>query len=135
MRRRRALAEAAVALALARLALRMLPFRWLAPSPARPGPVSLGAKSSDPQAIEVGWAVEGAAARLPWRSTCLVRALAGRLMLGRRGVPSVLCLGVAKEEGAIRAHAWLVASGGVVCGGPEAQGFTAIAAFPSGLRP
>ena len=135
MRRAPVLVEAALSLTLARLALRLLPFRWLAPSAAEPGPARAGTAGPDPRAAGVGRAVERAAARLPWRSTCLVRALAGRLMLTRRGVPSVLCLGVAKDTGAIRAHAWLVAGGGTVCGGPEAPDYTAIAAFPTGRAP
>lgn len=145
MRRVLRVAEAAAALALARLAVRLLPFRWLAPAAAPPHAVpsspvlscsaSSGAGGLDPRAARVGRAISGAAARLPWHSTCLARALAGRLMLARRGVPCVLCLGVATEAGAIRAHAWLVAGGGVVCGGREAPGYTAIAAFPTGGAP
>lgn len=36
------------------------------------------------------------ARRLPWDCACLVRALAARRVLGRRGVPSTLYLGVAR---------------------------------------
>lgn len=135
MRRILVLAEAAVALTLARLALRSLPFRWLAPSADWSAPAPPAAGSADPRAARVGRAIGRAADRLPWHSTCLVRALAGRMMLARRGVPSVLCLGVAKDVEAFRAHAWLLASGGVVCGGREAPGYTPIAAFPTGRAP
>jgi hypothetical protein len=67
--------------------------------------------------------------RLPWRSTCLVQALAARSMLRRRHVATLLHFGVALDEGRIRAHAWLEAGGGCVCGGKAAIGFTPIAAF------
>lgn len=127
MGRLAALAEAALALAVARLALAVLPIRWLVPSASRPGPSGPDPGPPDPRARLVAWAIERGAVRLPWRSRCLVRALAGRWMLGRRGVTSVLCLGVAREGGVLTAHAWLLVAGRAVCGGREAPGYTPIA--------
>lgn len=139
MGRLAALAEAALALAVARLALALLPIRWLVPSPSRPGPFGPDPGRPDtraaPRARVVAWAIERGAVRLPWRSRCLVRALAGRWMLGRRGVPSVLCLGVAREGGVITAHAWLLVAGRAVCGGREAPGYTPIAAIRASRSP
>lgn len=44
----------------------------------------------------------------PWRNRCLVSSLAGRLMLRRRKIPSVLSLGVIRRpDGRLDAHAWL----------------------------
>jgi hypothetical protein len=123
--------EAACALSLARLLLRVLPFSRIA---RRAGTTDAGEDAparvtSDSKAAAVGAAVDGAAARLPWYSSCLVRALAGRLMLARRRIPSTLVLGVAKDAETLHAHAWLIAAGGTVCGGREVPDFHPIAAL------
>lgn len=49
-------------------------------------------------------------------------------MLARRRIPSTIVFGVA-GGGQLRAHAWLVAGDGTVCGGREAGAFTPIATF------
>ena len=122
-----------VALTTAGLLLRMLPFRTIMKSVgigrARVGADVALRRTSDPVAAAVGVAVNRAAVRLPWRPTCLVQALAGRLMLMRRGVPSIVVFGVTKRMEHIHAHAWLVAGNGTVCGGRERAGFQPIAAF------
>lgn len=51
-------------------------------------------------------------------STCLVRACALHWMLGRRGIPSRLCIGVNRSPAGIHAHAWVEVSGEAV-GEPE----------------
>jgi Transglutaminase-like superfamily len=82
------------------------------------------------EAEAIVWAVSAAAARTPWRSTCLVRSLAGCAMLRRHGVPSVVYLGVAKDaSGRLVAHSWLRCGGRVVTGGGSQQGYAAIAAY------
>src|SRR5437016_10365838 len=53
------------------------------------------------------------AAKLPWTSSCLVRAMAARHLLHRRGLPCTLYLGVNRDQPPLRAHAWL--RSGVVC--------------------
>ena len=125
--------EAMAALTTAGLLLRILPFRSIMVlvgiGRARAGEDVVLHRTSDPVAAAVGVAVNRAAARLPWHSTCLVRALAGRLMLMRRGVPSLVVFGVTKRMEHIHAHAWLVAGDGTVCGGREGAGFQPIAAF------
>src|SRR5262245_38515463 len=106
---RRLLLEAAFALLGARGSLLLLPFASLA---ARLGEAraetpleSSPAQSAD--AERVRWALGTAARRLPWRSSCLVRALAGRRMLARRGVPCTLYLGVRRAGASLEGHAWL----------------------------
>ncbi len=94
-----------------------------APTSAGPGGVS-------PQARAVGWAVQAAAARTPWRSTCLVQSLAGYVILHRRGVPSLVCLGVAKDRaGGFSAHSWLRCGDDVVTGRASYQRYTLIASY------
>ena len=55
--------------------------------------------------------------RVPWRSDCVVQALAARRWLARGGVGSTVCVGVRKDEQGFQAHAWLKAAGRVVTGG------------------
>ena len=86
-------------------------------------------RPTDPAALVVARAVTSGARRVPMHSTCLMQALAARMMLVRRHVPSVLVLGVGSHDGRPRAHAWLIAGGGAVCGGQEAADFRPIAAF------
>lgn len=66
----------------------------------------------------VTWAISSAASRVPWRSDCLVQAMAARRWLQAHGMYSQLRLGVGKNEnGAMRAHAWLLHDGHPVTGG------------------
>lgn len=123
--------EAALALLLARLSL-SLPASWLLRGAERgdwEGDVRL---SDDPRARQVAQALARAARRLPFHTTCLVRAMAGRTMLRRRGIPCTLHLGVARQNGALAAHAWLTAEGGMITGGEEAPAFLPLAKIPAG---
>lgn len=62
--------------------------------------------ASDVVPSEVAWSVN-AAARLVPGSTCLVRALAVRILLARAGIPSLVYVGVRRTATGIDAHAWL----------------------------
>ena len=132
-RRRLRVLEGMTALTTVSLFLRILPFRTVMTLAAiRPGRVDESAalhRTGQPLAAAVGVAVNRAAARLPWHSSCLDRALAGRLMLRRRSVPSSVVFGVTKRGEQIHAHAWLVAGDGIVCGGRERAAFQPIAVF------
>jgi hypothetical protein len=50
--------------------------------------------------------------------TCLPRACTLHRMLGRRGIPSNLCIGATKSQGKFSAHAWVEVEGEPV-GEPE----------------
>jgi len=67
------------------------------------------------------------ARRVPWRATCLVQALAGWLLLKRRGIVATIRFGVAKSEAGLAAHAWLVVGSEIVLGGEAAPDFKALA--------
>lgn len=57
---------------------------------------------------EIKTAIRTACHMIPWKSRCLVRALAARAMLSRRGISSKLSLGVLLDDRKkISAHAWL----------------------------
>ncbi|CAA7615401.1 conserved hypothetical protein [Candidatus Terasakiella magnetica] len=123
--------DVVILLALVRVALALLPVRWvfriLAPpiTPPREAPANRAAEIA-----RVRWAIMAAAARLPGTSSCLSRALAGLLVLARRGLPATLHMGVARAKSGGAAHAWLVSGQYDVSGGGDAaSGFVPIAAF------
>lgn len=75
-------------------------------------------------ADRVVWAVT-AASRIVPRATCLTQALAGQVLLARRGYQSRLRIGVARGGGSdFRAHAWLEYQDEVVIGGGNLDEFT-----------
>jgi hypothetical protein len=64
---------------------------------------------------------------VPWRTTCLVQALAGSLLLKRRGITAVVRFGVTKQKPGLAAHAWLIVGGRTVLGGEAAADFVPLA--------
>lgn len=105
-------AEALAVLAACCLLLRIRPYRALArrlPMGDRPAPHAVSRA--------VAAAVRRAAALLG-PDLCLREAMAGRIMLARRGYASTIRLGVRQAaDGGLRAHAWLVSGDYVVTGG------------------
>ncbi|SEU28414.1 lasso peptide biosynthesis B2 protein [Paenibacillus sp. NFR01] len=66
----------------------------------------------------------------PWRSNCMVRAVAGLRMLEKRGIESTLYMGVARDrEGRMIAHAWLRSGMLYVSGDDAMKGFTVVEKF------
>ncbi len=66
----------------------------------------------------VAFAVPLMGARVPWRSDCLVQAMAAQSWLAGAGVAATICIGARKNEGsAFEAHAWLKVGDEVVTGG------------------
>jgi hypothetical protein len=87
-----------------------------------------------PATVVVGRDVRRALGRasrhLPWHSTCLMRAIAGRIMLRRRQCPGTVFVGVERRQGSDHAfHAWLLAGGVPITGVSEARRFTVVATF------
>lgn len=76
----------------------------------------------------IGWAVNSAAARVPWRSDCLLQAMAGSMWLDRIERTYKLNIGVRKNAaGGLEAHAWLTSGDLVVTGNlPDLKGFSRI---------
>lgn len=132
-RHRLRVVEATAALMAARLALLVLPFAWIARAA---GPVDSGRvhdrplrATTDPVSLGVRGALRAGARRLPGRTTCLARAMAGRMMLAWRGRRSTLVIGVASDRNGVSAHAWLLTGDGYVCGGRDAGKFHPLAAM------
>ena len=65
----------------------------------------------------LAWAVTAASRRVP-AATCLTQALALHLLCRRRGWPTQLQIGVARSDGAFRAHAWVEHDGKILIGEP-----------------
>lgn len=125
--RRMYLREAAFTLFLARVAVRVIPaaqvFAWANRPPRR-----IRRFTTD----EVGWvlwAIDAAAAKSRSEALCLPRALAAHSMLRRRGIASRVCLGVAREQGNLSAHAWVEIGKDRIVAGPGAGAFTRLAEF------
>ncbi|MBX9797090.1 lasso peptide biosynthesis B2 protein [Sphingomonas sp.] len=133
------LAEAALALAWARLTILLTPSmapasRWGVLVPADDPGAGSGLIASDAHRLatarQIGWAVATAARLVPFRAVCLPQALAARAMLARRGTPSVLHFGARRDDArAMVAHAWLDAAGARVTGYPIDPGIAEIGAF------
>jgi len=130
---RRLLFEAAFNLVGAQLAIRFIPFSRIARGLGRPGQapeVSAVDSEEGRRAQQVGWAVTKLARYAPWDAKCLAQAVAGKWMLRRRRLPSVLYLGVDHgDESWLDAHAWLRCGTAFVTGEPEHERFKILATF------
>lgn len=127
------LLKAILWLAVAGIAIAVLPFRHVGLLAARPihrPKLSCQARRNEVQRIR--WAVMAAAARAPWRALCFQQGLAAQLMLRRRGIPSVLYYGAAQDdESGLQAHVWVRDGDLDVIGGEIAHCFAVLATFPS----
>jgi hypothetical protein len=137
--RRRVLLEAALWLALIRIAQLIIPFRRLihylgVVTPPALGELGRNAQSPLPEHIavaeEIAWAVSRAALHAPFQAMCLHQAMAAKAMLRRRGIAGALYFGAARDAaGLMEAHAWLLAAGVEVTGYPVPSNFVTIACF------
>lgn len=139
---RRRLAEASLALLLARALVRLVPLRvstrllGLHSGVDDRGDGDAPRVASDAELQEaraVGWAVQSVADRLPGSSTCLVQALAAATLLRRRRIPLALHLGVhgVRRTGRaeIDAHAWVSCRDEVLVGASGHERFTPLVSF------
>jgi len=65
----------------------------------------------------VAYAMPVMGLRVPWRSDCVVQALAARRWLARGGIGSNVHVGVRNDEHGFQAHAWLRVGERIVTGG------------------
>jgi hypothetical protein len=125
--RRMYLREAAVMIALARLAVRFIPpgriFSWA------DRPLNNIHRFAGDEASWVAWAVGNVAAKSWINAHCLHRALAAHAMLRRRGIASRLCLGVARKQSGLAAHAWVEVGKQKIETGGEEAGYALLAEF------
>jgi hypothetical protein len=81
------------------------------------------ADAADEQlADRIGFIIVRLAKRLPWRSDCVVQAIAAQEWLARLGMASEIRIGVERpEDGPFAAHAWLVRKERIITGGDVAR--------------
>ena len=80
--------------------------------------VASGCGEPTPQGLDrIAFAIRAMGARVPWRSDCLVQALAAQHWLARRGYGSTIHIGVKASEAPIDAHAWLKVGDRILIGG------------------
>lgn len=74
---------------------------------------------ADPVALaRIGYVLPRISDRLPWRSDCLIQAIAAQNWLSSQGAASEIQIGVENpKNGEFGAHAWLMADDTVVTGG------------------
>lgn len=143
-RNRYVLLEALLWLALARLAMVLLPFRWVAPYLGQrmaETPVEQLPTEQQQQLRNIAWAIRKLSAHTPWESKCLVQAMAAKHMLKSRQINSTLYLGVMRngcgdktDADPLKAHAWLRSGHMLLTGGQGYQYFTVVATFADGQQ-
>jgi hypothetical protein len=107
--------------------VRVLPFRVIAPRLGRHMVESPTDLAPEARVGRVAWAIAAAARRTPWRSKCLEQAIATKLMLRRRAIPSTMYLGIARAP--VETHAWVRVGRATVVGGGDLDRFAVVAAF------
>lgn len=129
---RRLKLEAGVMLVFARLAVWSVPFPWLIRWMERPprrqelrGPRRRRARR------EVRVAVGSVSRYLPGRTACGPKAIAAQTMLRRRGVSTVLYLGIGPQGSGIRGHTWLKDGDAPVVGVRRHSLYLPVATYPS----
>ncbi|UQZ34886.1 stage V sporulation protein S [Paenibacillus sp. PK3_47] len=130
------LPEALWRLFLARIQL-LFPFKRTAPKLGIQSQET-GMVSRDSEALriqQITKAIRIASRVTPWKSTCMVRAVAGLKMLEKRGIESTLYMGVARDKkGQMAAHAWLRSGAYYVSGDDTMKGFVVVEKFAKVLQ-
>jgi len=124
------LLQAALVVAAVRLALWVLPFRWVcARVDARKAVLP---RTGAAPAGRWAWAVRVASRRIPGAS-CLTQALALQWLLARAGQSARIHIGVAKQGArGFEAHAWLESGGEILIGDDRPlEGFMPILTLPA----
>jgi hypothetical protein len=119
--------EAIILLALARMAVLTVPFRFIAAWAGRVPDTG----AADPELLaRVRTAVTTAARNVPWNAVCLPQAMAAKAMLARRGQGSAFHLGATLDDKSkLSAHAWLVVGDTIVVGAAGIRGMSPLARF------
>jgi hypothetical protein len=135
LRDQRLLLEATFFIATARLALLVLPFRWIAPWRGKHMAVTSETQADrDDQIVRgVQEAIRRTSNNVPWKTQCLAQAIAATIMLQWRKIEGTVYLGIAKEgQTEVMAHAWLRSGRTIVTGsqGREQHSVVATFAFP-----
>ncbi len=106
-----------------RVGLTVLPFRRLEPILAKLAQAVPGYSVADGAEEKLAWSVAAVSRYIP-HATCLTQALALKVLLARHGHPSEVRIGVAKQDGQLKAHAWLERNGRILIGESGLAPFT-----------
>lgn len=116
-----AMARSIAELGMARLAHRRLPIErihHLNRQSAASGRTAAQARPGDAAVVDrVAHILPRVAEYMPWRSDCLVQAMAAQRWLDTKGIATSIIIGVDLPQGALDAHAWLQHGDRVVTGG------------------
>jgi hypothetical protein len=126
------LAEAWLAVSVARLALAVSPLRRALRALEAAWRL-IPARAGDSGAERVGWAVTAVAGRLHPSGTCLPRAAAAHVMLRRRGRRAALRVGFRRDGRLLLGHAWVEVDGRELPGLAAGEAWSALA--PAGGAP
>lgn len=124
--------EALFLMALIRFSIIFIPFRYVASVIGKPMCETSEEIDTDILIVtkKIAWLINKLSHYTPWESKCFVKALAGQIMLKKRGIPCTLYLGMAKDKtDKLSAHAWLRCGNSIILGGNERPGFTTVAYF------
>ena len=112
--RRRLLLRAVVLVAVVRMALWTLPFRWVRLVAGRRRVLSPELATLPPK--HLSWAVQAAAGRIP-AASCLTQAISLQYLMNLAGLDAEVHIGVAKDVArGFEAHAWVEHDGAVILG-------------------
>lgn len=115
-----------------RFSLLVVPFRYIAAIMGKEktdSPAAVSAQSYS-KARVIGRAVGSASRHTPWKSECLVQALAAQIVLRIFKIPNTLYLGISKDEyDKLIAHAWIRCGGMIVTGGSGREAFKVVAQY------
>lgn len=84
--------EAICLLVVARLMVFWIPFRWTALVLQKQQVVKYRGLESSNVVKQIIWGLQVAIRHIPWNAKCLEQAIAGNIMLARRGIVSTLYL-------------------------------------------
>ena len=134
---RRALRAAPLWLIRARLLHARLPAPGILRRLRAPAPPARAGAAPPPPPAAMRRALAAWSRRFPWRSDCMIQALAARLWLERAGIAPQVRLGARRGvDGALLAHIWLTVDGEVVTGGAlEGRDLAEFAPPRDGSRP
>lgn len=133
------LVEAFVLLAVARIMVVAIPFRFVSRFLGTHMDES-GVVMDDESARTarlVGQAVRSAANNTPWQSVCLPQAMAGQWMLRHRNISATVYFGVMKSPqttAQLSAHAWLRCGPRILTGADGHRQFTVVSTFATNKR-
>ena len=123
------LLEATITLFWVKLMVMLIPLRWYAKVLGVEHTISPEELYENEIIFKISMAIARGRKAFPWKTMCLCEAVTAKIMLTRRKVVSTLYLGVAKENGALIAHAWLRCGTGYVTGKRGMEKFTVVSTF------